>query len=136
MFLVNFNLVGQKESFTVTVGQENFESFQSMTGDSNPLHCNEAYAREKGYPGRVAYGMMTASYLSTLAGVYLPGENSLIHTVELKLEAPVYEGDSLTVTGEVTEKNDTFRFLIIKVVIKNQDGKKVLKGKMQVGVSE
>ena len=127
---------GLKESFSVRVGAEELDRFRELTGDLNPLHCDEAFAKEKGHKGRVAYGMLTASYLSTLVGVYLPGERSLIHSMELKLESPVYEGDELTVSGEVTEKNDTFRFIIVKVLIKNQDGKKVLKGKMQIGVTE
>ncbi len=127
---------GLKESFTVRVGTEELDCFRELTGDTNPLHCDGDFAKGKGHKGRVAYGMLTASYLSTLAGVYLPGERSLIHSLEIKLEAPVYEGDELTVSGEVTEKNDTFRFIIVKVLIRNRDGKKVLKGKMQIGVTE
>ncbi|MBQ7563360.1 MAG: MaoC family dehydratase [Lachnospiraceae bacterium] len=129
-------LPGMKESFQVKITEEELEAFQKLTGDTNPLHTREDYAKERNHPGRVAYGMLTASYLSTLAGVYLPGRRSLIHTAEIKLERPVYIGDVLTVEGEVTEKNDTFRFIVLKAVIKNQDGKKVLKAKLQVGVEE
>ncbi len=128
--------IGQKESFTVTVSGEDFEGFRRITGDENPLHNDEEYAGKRGNKGKVAFGMLTASYLSTLAGVYLPGERSLIHSVEVKFEAPVYEGDELNVSGEVTEKNDTFRFIILKVLIRNPDGKKVLKGRMQIGITD
>ncbi len=126
--------IGQKESFSVTVREEDLLAFKSITGDINPLHNDDEYARHKGMEARVAYGMLTASYLSTLAGVYLPGERSLIHTVEIKMSAPVYMGDELTVTGEVTEKNDTFRLIVVKAVINNKEGKKVLKAKLQIGV--
>lgn len=129
-------LPGMKESFQAEVREETLSAFNKITGDINPLHNDEDYAKQKGHPGRVVYGMLTASYLSTLAGVYLPGKNSLIHTVEIKLERPVYIGDVLTVEGEVVEKNDTFRFVVIKAIIKNQNGKKVLKAKLQVGVEE
>ena len=125
-----------KESFQAEVREETLSAFNKITGDINPLHNDEDYAKQKGHPGRVVYGMLTASYLSTLAGVYLPGKNSLIHTVEIKLERPVYIGDVLTIEGEVVEKNDTFRFVVIKAIIKNQNGKKVLKAKLQVGVEE
>ena len=125
-----------KESFQAEVREETLSAFNKITGDINPLHNDEDYAKQKGHPGRVVYGMLTASYLSTLAGVYLPGKNSLIHTVEIKLERPVYIGDVLTIEGEIIEKNDTFRFVVIKAVIKNQNGKKVLKAKLQVGVEE
>ncbi len=128
--------LGQKESFTARVTEEAMESFKAITGDINPLHNNGDYAKNKGYEDRVVYGMLTASYLSTLAGVYLPGEKSLIQSVEIKFSKPVYIGDILDIEGEVTEKNDTFKVIIIKVSIKNQLGKKVLKGSMQIGVAE
>ena len=91
--------IGQKESFKVTVTEEMLSSFKNITGDVNPLHNDEEYALEKGYPGRVSYGMLTASFLSTLAGVYLPGKYSLIHEVKLKFAKPVFIGDELTIEG-------------------------------------
>ena len=122
------------ESFETVVTEQMFEQFLAITGDVNPLHNDTDFAAEKGHPGRVAFGMMTASFLSTLAGVYLPGKNSLIHEVEVKFARPVYAGDVLCVSGTVTEINDTFRLFWMKVVITNQKGEKVLRGKMRVGV--
>ncbi len=124
--------VGQAESFTVTVTEDMLSSFKAITGDNNPLHNDEDFAKAKGQPGRVAYGMLTASFLSTLAGVYLPGERSLIQQVEIKFAKPVYIGDTLTVTGQVAEKNDTVQRIELKVTITNQEGAKVLRGKMGV----
>ncbi len=124
--------VGQAESFTVTVTEDMLSSFKAITGDNNPLHNDEDFAKAKGQSGRVAYGMLTASFLSTLAGVYLPGERSLIQQVEIKFAKPVYIGDTLTVTGQVAEKNDTVQRIELKVTITNQDGAKVLRGKMGV----
>ena len=126
--------VGQEEHFEVTVTKTMLEQFLAITGDVNPLHNDEAYAKKQGHPDKVAFGMLTASYLSTLAGVYLPGKYSLIHEVEVKFAKPVYAGDVLKVSGTVTEKNDTFRLFWMKVTITNQKGEKVLRGKMRVGV--
>ena len=128
--------VGHTESFEVKVTEEMMQKFCQISGDINPLHCDSEYARLKGYQDKVAYGMLTATFLSTLAGVWLPGEKSLIHQVEAEFPNPVYIGDSLKVEGTVKEKNDTFRFIILKVIIKNQDGKKVLRGKMRIQVME
>lgn len=128
--------VGHTESFSVTVTEEMMTSFCQISGDINPLHCDSSYARSKGYQDKVAYGMLTALFLSTLAGVWLPGERSLIHQVEVEFPAPVYAGDVLQVEGIVKEKNDTFHFIVVKVIIKNQDGKKVLRGKMRIQVIE
>ena len=77
--------------------------------------------------------MLTASFLSTLVGVYLPGERSLIHSVETKFTKPVYIGDVLNVCGEVVEINDTVKQIVLKVEIRNQYEEKVLRGKMKVG---
>lgn len=125
---------GQKECFTVTVTDKMLDSFEMITGDHNPLHRNSEYAQQKGYKEKVAYGMLTASFLSTLAGELLPGERSLIHKVEVEFPRPVYVGDVLQVEGIVKEKNDLFRTLELKVTVKNQDGIKVLRGKMRVQV--
>ena len=126
--------VGHKESFTVTVTDEEMDKFRDITGDVNPLHADLEYARAHGHKRCVVFGMLTASYLSTLAGVYLPGEHSLIHSVKTKFSGVVYVGDELTIEGVVTEKNDTFRIIIIKVLIRNQRKEKVCKAELQVGV--
>ena len=124
--------VGMSESFKVTITQEMLDSFKGITGDINPLHNDESFAVSKGHPGRVAYGMLTASFLSTLAGVYIPGERSLIQQVETKFSSPVYIGDELTVKGEIAELVESVQRLELKVTITNQSGKKVLRGKMQI----
>ena len=128
--------IGHKESFTVTVTEEDMNKFREITGDVNPLHKDPEYAKSHGHPDRVVFGMLTASYLSTLAGVYLPGERSLIHSVDIKLEGAVYPGDELTIEGTVTEKNDTFQLIMVKVLIRNKTGKKVCKAKMQIGITD
>ena len=111
-----------------------FDKFKEITGDINPLHNNEDFAKDLGHKGRVAFGMLTASFLSTLAGVYLPGERSLIHSVETKFTKPVYIGDVLNVSGEVVEINDTVNQIVLRVAIKNQNEEKILRGKMKVGL--
>jgi len=98
------------------------------------LHTDAEFAKTKGYDSCVAYGMLTASFLSTLAGVYLPGEKSLIHSVETKFVKPVFVGDTLTITGKVSEKNELFSVITLKVTITNQRAEKVLRGSMQIGV--
>ena len=84
--------IGHKEAFTVNVSKEYQDAFRNFTKDVNPLHLDSRFARENGYEDCVVFGMLTASYYSTLAGVYLPGEKSLIHSVEIKFLKPVYMG--------------------------------------------
>ena len=127
---------GLTESFTVTVTADMMEKFKDITGDVNPMHTDSEFASAHGFDDRIAYGMLTSSFLSTLAGVYLPGRNSLIRSVEVRFPKPVMVGDELTVSGEVTDVNDEGRFFDMKIAIRNQNGDKVCRGKMQIGVLE
>lgn len=127
---------GVTESFTVTITEEMMALFYAITGDNSPIHMDADYAAGRGYPGRVVYGMLGASFLSTLAGVYLPGEHCLLHGVDLKFAKPIFIGDILTVTGVVDEVNDTFREITIKASIVNQDGKKVTRAVIRAGVAQ
>lgn len=126
--------VGQSESFSVSVTEDTLEQFCRLSGDDNPLHQDADYARSAGFPGRAAYGMLTASFLSTLAGVYLPGKYSLIHSVDIEFPQPVFPGDQLTISGAITEKDDRFQCIYLKVIIRNQKNQKVCRGKMRIGV--
>ena len=129
--------VGHSEVFQATVTDEMMSGFLNITGDVNPLHTDDEFAIKSSggkFSGKAAYGMLTASFMSTLAGVYLPGENSLIHKVEAEFPLPVYVGDKLTFTGIVANKNDNFNTIELKVTAVNDEGKKVLRGKMRVEV--
>lgn len=128
--------IGQTESFEVTVTKEMMEQFFAITKDENPLHRDPEYAKKSGFSGPVAYGMLTASFLSTLAGVCLPGEKSIIEGVEIRFSKPVYPGDVLKVTGEVKEIHESVRMVVLKTVITDSENKKVLRGTMKIGVRD
>lgn len=128
--------VGTKETFTRKITPEMEERFREISGDENPLHEDDGFAQEIGqgkFPGHVTFGMLTASFYSAMAGVYLPGKYSLIHSFEeLSFLKPVFAGDILTVTGEVFEKEEAFGMIRIKAVIRNQEDKVVSRAKMKV----
>ena len=126
--------IGQKVEFAASITAEQMDLFRGITGDENPLHTSAEFAKGKGFSDRVVYGMLTASFLSTLAGMYLPGERSLIQQVEVKNTSPLLlcNAGNLRVRGEVIEKNDTFSRITVKVTIADAAGNKVLRGKMQV----
>lgn len=126
--------IGMKCSFEVSVTQEMMKQFQNITGDDNPLHNDNDFAVARGFQGEVVYGMLTASFMSTIAGMYLPGERSLIHSMEGKFLKPAYVGETLTVCGEVKDKNDLFRLIELVIIIYNDKKEKIYKGKMKVGI--
>lgn len=128
--------VGQEVRFSASLGEEDMARFRSLTGDENPLHCDEDYAREQGMGGRLVYGMLTASFLSTVAGMYLPGERSLIHEVDVKFPHPLLLSESgrLEITAKVTDKHDVFRLITLKVNAADSRGNTVMRAVMKVGV--
>ncbi len=132
--------IGQTESFTKEITREMENAFRGITGDENPLHRDDAFAQSIGggkFKNHVAFGMLTASLLSTLAGVYLPGKYSLIHSVEqVSFKKPVYAGDTLSVQGTVEDKLDGLNLILVKIKITNQEKKCVLTASMKVLVQK
>ena len=128
--------VGMSESFSTTVTENMMQGFLDITGDENPLHINNDFARERGFEGRVVYGMLTASLISTLGGCYIPGKYCLIQGVEIKFSKPVFIGDTLNVAGEVIKVDYDLKYLEIKVIIRNQNNEKVLRGVLKAGVMD
>lgn len=141
MYIENINkykyddiTIGLEESFMVAINEEMMKKFCEISGDINPLHIDVSHARNFKFQDKVVYGMLTASFLSTLAGVYLPGERSIIHNIDIKFPNPVYVGDKLTIKGEVVFKDDLSKTIEVKFTIVNQNERKVCRGKMLVGV--
>lgn len=126
--------IGQEEKFQREITSDMLDAFQRLSGDINPLHSDASYAKERGYKDRVVYGMLTASLISTLGGVYLPGKFCLIQSVEVKFAKPVFAGDVLTVKGTITELHENVNQLVLKVTITNQVQIKVCRGTLKAGV--
>lgn len=125
--------VGLAYSFRRQVTTEMEDKFREISGDENPLHKDDAFAREvKGVPSHVSFGMLTASLYSTLCGMYIPGRYSLIHSMDIKFLQPVFAGDVLTVEGKVSDKQDGLKLLEVKGKITNQDGRCVSKANIKV----
>ncbi len=128
--------LGQQERLVYEVTEEKLAAFLQLTGDDNPLHTDDAFAKEMGHPGKVSYGMLSASMISALAGVYLPGKYCLLQQVTSKFAAPVYVGDRVTLTGTVEELNESVGRVVVKVRGINQDGKTVLRGSYSAGFTQ
>lgn len=126
--------VGMKTEFKVQVTGEKMNMFREITGDLNPLHSDETFAQNHNYKGKVAFGLLTAAFTSTLAGVHIPGEQSLIHEVSYKFIKPVYVGDELSIFGEIVEVDERTKQLMLKIKARRvADEVLVLRGKMIVG---
>lgn len=127
--------IGMIEEFKVQITEKMQNDFRENTGDINPMHSDENFAKEKGFEKTLVFGMLTASFFSTLVGVYLPGKNCLFQECkDIRFSSPVFVGDELTVQGEVIEIDERFKRITIKVTIRNQEQKKVCSGKLIAGV--
>ena len=110
------------------------ENFLALTRDTNPMHTSADYAKSNGFKDTLVYGLLTTSFYSTLAGVYLPGKHCLLQEVSAQFTKPVFVGDVLTVSGKVAEVQETFRRIVIKARIVNQDGVTVNRATITAGV--
>ena len=99
-----------------------------MTGDKNPVHLDDAYARTTRFGGRIAHGMLTAGLISAVLGTKLPGPGAIYLNQTLKFTAPVRIGDTITATAEVTAYREDKRIVTLKTDCTNQRGELVLTG--------
>jgi 3-hydroxybutyryl-CoA dehydratase len=126
--------VGLRHEFDVTLTAPMFDAFAALSGDTNPLHVDAAYAVGAGFPGPVAFGLMTSSLYSRLVGVHLPGRYALLQGIDIDFVSPAFAGDTLRVSGEVTYLTDAYQQIQLKGRIVNQAEKVVSKAKIRVGL--
>jgi 3-hydroxybutyryl-CoA dehydratase len=96
-------IVGQTAEATHVVGAADIESFAAVSGDHNPVHMDEAYAKTTPFGGRIAHGMLSAAYISAVLGNDLPGPGAIYLSQSLRFRRPVKVGDA--VTARVTVKS-------------------------------
>jgi 3-hydroxybutyryl-CoA dehydratase len=94
--------VGQTAERTHVVGAADIEAFASVSGDHNPVHMDEAFARTTAFGGRIAHGMLSAAYISAVLGNDLPGPGAIYLSQSLRFRRPVKIGDP--VVAKVTVK--------------------------------
>lgn len=93
--------VGQSAQITRVVGAADIEAFAEVSGDTNPVHLDEAYAQTTTFGGRIAHGMLTAAYISAVLGTRLPGPGAIYLSQSLRFRRPVKIGDPVTATVTV-----------------------------------
>ena len=120
--------VGQTASFTKTISESDVYLFAGITGDFNPAHVNEAYAKNTAFKTRIAHGMLSAGLISNVLGNQLPGPGTIYMQQQLNFRAPVAIGDTVTATVEVVEILREKKRVRLKTVCSNQDGVVVLDG--------
>ena len=111
--------VGITASYAKTITETDIVLFAGISGDVNPVHLNEEFATETMFEGRIAHGMLTASFISTVLGTKLPGPGCIYLRQDLRFLAPVRPGDTvhsqITITDVNAEKKRVYAHTVCRV---------------------
>lgn len=124
--------VGDSASFRKTITEADVTLYAGITGDLNPAHIDETFARESIFKERIAHGMLSAGLISAVLGTRLPGPGTIYIGQTLNFLAPVHVGDTITATVEVLELVAGGKRARLKTACTNQDGTIVLDGEATV----
>ena len=127
--------VGMRESIVKTVMNSDVIGFATLTGDHNPIHLSDHYARKTKFGERIAHGLYTASLISAVLGMRLPGPGAVYLSQTLNFRAPVKIGDVVQVSVEVAEMTAAGRRVRLACEC-TVEGKVVLDGEAVVSVPE
>jgi len=125
--------VGQSAEITRVVGAGDIEAFAEVSGDTNPVHLDEAYARGTPFGGRIAHGMLSAAYISAVLGTQLPGPGAIYLSQSMRFRRPVKIGDAVTARATVKELDDKRGHVTLQTVCE-VNGKAVVDGEAVVMV--
>jgi 3-hydroxybutyryl-CoA dehydratase len=120
--------VGDTAEFSKTVAEFDIYMYAGITGDFNPAHINEPYAKNTFFKTRIAHGMLSAGFISTVIGTRLPGTGTVYVKQELNFRAPVQIGDTITARVEVVEITKDKNRARLETTCYNQDGTVILDG--------
>ena len=120
--------IGDRASISKLITERDVIRFAELTGDINPIHMDKLYAEQTVFGERIAHGMLTASLISAVLGIKLPGPGNIYVSQSLKFRAPVKFGDIIEAEVEVVEKIPERNRVHLKTTCRNQDGTVVLEG--------
>jgi 3-hydroxybutyryl-CoA dehydratase len=129
-------LVGQSNEFGKTITETDVGLFAGITGDFNPVHVNAPAAESSRFGSRIAHGMLSASMVSTVLGMKLPGPGTIYLSQTVRFTKPVYIGDTITARVEIVELIPAKRRVRLVTTCMNQHGDMVLEGEAMVMVPE
>ena len=120
--------VGQTASYSRLVEERDIALFAAVSGDVNPVHLDAGFAAGTVFGERIAHGMLTGAFISAALAMELPGPGTIYLGQSLRFRLPVKIGDTVTVTLEVTDKQDRRNIVTLDCRAHNQAGKLVATG--------
>ncbi len=129
---INEIRIGDSASFSKTISETDVYLFAGITGDFNPMHMNEEYAKITPFKQRIAHGPIAASLIAPVLGTKLPGLGTIAVESSSRYLAPVMIGDTITARGEVIAKDVEKNLVTMKLTFTNQHGTVVIDGHVTV----
>lgn len=128
--------IGTTKTFTVKISESLVGDFAKLSGDFNPLHMDEQYAKKTLYKNRICHGFLIASFFSQLIGMHLPGKSALYLSQTLNFELPCFINDEIVIEGRVIDKSISTNIITIKTTAFNSQKKVVVDGIAKVIVRQ
>lgn len=124
--------VGDTDSLTKTITDDDIRAFADLTTDHNPVHLDEDFAKTTRFGRRVAHGMLSAGLISAVLANKLPGTGTVYLSQSLNFVAPVYPGDTITARVTVTKVREDRPIVTLETVCTNQRDEPVIRGEAVV----
>ena len=119
--------VGMSAETTMVVSAEKIDTFAELSGDFNPIHVDEEFAKTTMFGGRIAHGALSASLISAILGNDLPGPGAIFVELNMRFRRPAMMGDEVTARAEVQEINERTGRVKMKVSC-SVNGKQIIRG--------
>ena len=120
--------IGQTASLSKTITDADVRAFAELSGDTNPVHLDDEFARHTRFGRRIAHGMLAASLMSAVLGLKVPGPGAIYLHQDLDFRRPVYIDDHLTAVVEVTQVRADKPIITLATKCYNQNDEVVLEG--------
>lgn len=127
--------IGEEATLTKIISDEDIKTFARISGDENPVHVNDEYAKGTMFGGRIAHGILVAGLISAVLGTVLPGPGSIYMSQQIRFLAPVRPGDQVTARAKVLEWDQDKGRVTLLTEVTNQDGVTVIKGDAHLAMS-
>ena len=124
--------LGMEKNFSLVVDESIVLEFANISGDYNPLHMNDEFAKTTKFNKRVCHGMLLGSFFSRLVGMHLPGLNSLYMSQTLNFRNPCFLNDKIIVSGKIKDISESTKIITLETLIHNSQGDSLVYGEAKV----
>jgi 3-hydroxybutyryl-CoA dehydratase len=128
--------IDQEYSASFTISDEMVRTFAEITGDKNPVHLDEEYAKNTRFKKRICHGMLVASLISKVLGMDFPGPGTILVRQQLSYRAPVFVGETVKVNVKVVDKKEEKQRLILQTNVIKSDGTVAIEGQAEVLIEQ